>query len=400
MPKIKHLLNRASFGMSAEDLLYVQDKSLDQVIDKLFDVQYRPIDITRPGVNKVRKALDAGEKLDKEGKKIKRTLLFDLQNDWMTQMTLPIKQGNPFLERMSLFWHGHFACRIKDFRLASKYLENIRENSMGNFRNLLHVIAKDGSMIKYLNNQQNIKNKPNENFARELLELFSLGIGNYTEQDIKEAARAFTGWATDKKGDFLYKRRRHDEGQKVFFGRRGNFKGEEIIDIVLEKKEVAYFISTKIYQYFVNEEINRTHIEELSNVFFRSNYDIKTLMLHLFKSEWFYAPENIGNKIKSPIDLIVGVRSFLNLNFQKITNNVYLQRILGQELFNPPNVAGWNRDLKWINNSTLIYRSKLVALLLDKETFELSTKTEQEGFNFDKKVQRRFRNVKYNLKPV
>ena len=246
-----------------------------------------------------------------EIRKQERLSLIELIDSWLTYMASP--DCSPLRERMALFWHGHFACTSRLSGLAARQINTIREHALGNFRDLLIGIAKDASMIRFLNNQQNRKEQPNENFARELMELFTLGRGHYTEQDIKEAARAFTGWSSDFGGYFIFRPRWHDYGVKTFFGQDGNFDGTDIIDLILENRQTARFITEKIYRYFVSEIVNEGIVEDLSNQFYESGYQIDQLMRSIFESDWFYDPENRGTKFKSPVELMVGLTQTLSL---------------------------------------------------------------------------------------
>ncbi|MFK7935229.1 MAG: DUF1800 family protein, partial [Saprospiraceae bacterium] len=207
--------------------------------------------------------------------------------------------------------------------------------------------------------QQNRKDHPNENFARELLELFTIGRGNYTEQDIKEAARAFTGWGSNRRGEFIFKKPQHDFGQKTFMGKTGNFSGEDIINIVLEKPATAEFITRKIYRYFVNDHIDKKRVKALAASFYKSDYNLEQLLRTIFTSDWFYAKEHQGAKIKSPVELLVDLQKQLNLQFTDPKVLYFLQKNLGQILFQPPNVAGWAGGQNWIDNSTLLMRLQL-----------------------------------------
>jgi uncharacterized protein (DUF1800 family) len=223
-------------------------------------------------------------------------------------------------------------------------------------------------MIKFLNLNQNIKSSPNENFARELLELFTLGEGNYTEMDIKACSRAFTGYAHAFNGDFRFRKRQHDYGKKRFFEKEGFFNGDDIIDIILEQKQCAKFICEKIYRYFVNTRLNVDHIKDMVRVFY-GNYDIEKLMRYVFSSEWFYKYGNIGSKIKSPIELIVGIQRIIPVYFAKDNELLRLQVLLDQQLLNPPNVAGWKGGTSWITTNSLMLRIKLPSMLLEKESY-------------------------------
>ena len=228
-------------------------------------------------------------------------------------------------------------------------------------------------MNKYLNNKQNVKESPNENFARELMELFTLGVGNYSEKDIKESARAFTGWAFKKDGAFLIKHKKHDFGVKTFMGKTGDFDGDDIIDIILEQKQCARFICDKVYRYFVNPQINKNRLEEITELFYK-DYDIKKLMKYIFNSEWFYDAENIGVKIKSPIELLVGIQKTVPFRYLKKKQLLFVQKMMGQTLLDPPNVAGWKGNQHWIDSNTLMFRLKLPSLLLNNAQIDLVEK--------------------------
>ncbi|MEM0995284.1 MAG: DUF1800 domain-containing protein, partial [Bacteroidota bacterium] len=299
----------------------------------------------------------ASDEMKKEARQLRRQSLNQQKTDWIARMASP--KEDALLERMSLFWHGHFACTSKTPKLAVQQLNTIRQHALGSFRDLLLAISEDVAMIRFLNNQQNRKKSPNENYARELLELFTIGTGNYSEQDIKEAARAFTGWSSNGKGEFVFRKWEHDYDLKTFFGRTGNFNGNDIIDIILEQKETALFITEKIYRYFVNPKVDKDRIYTLAKSFYASNYDIGRLMRSIFESDWFYAPEHIGAKIKSPMDLVAGIMRTLEVDFSANTPLIRLQRFLGQELFAPPNVAGWKGDRNWIDHATLMLRLNL-----------------------------------------
>ena len=228
-------------------------------------------------------------------------------------------------------------------------------------------------MSKYLNNRQNVKESPNENFARELMELFTLGVGNYTEKDIKESARAFSGWSFKNNGDFFLRKQKHDYEEKTFFGKTGHFNGDDIIDIILEQKQCAKFICTKVYKYFVNPNVDQDRLEEITTLFYKE-YNIEKLMQHIFTSDWFYNEENIGAKIKSPIELLVGIHKVVPVTFNKKKQLHYLQKMMGQVLLYPDNVSGWKGDKNWIDSNTLMFRMKLPSLLLNNAIINLEEK--------------------------
>ncbi len=385
--KVQHLFWRAGFGLDFKTLEEVAQTSIPNIVDELLDRGSNPLKIPHhPMVSKL-----MGERMEMSSMKNKdltklqrnklrkegRLIVGQINTDWIYRMAST--DESPLLERMTLFWHGHFACESKLPHHAINQLNVIRQNALGNFKDLVLGIAKDASMIRYLNNQQNRKNSPNENFARELMELFTIGRGNYTEKDIKEAARAFTGWFSNTKGEFRFAKHQHDFSEKTFMGKTGNFDGADIIDIILKQKETATFVAQKVYSYFVNKKINTQHIQEMADVFYNSNYDIRSLMQYVFKADWFYARENIGSKIKSPIEFIAGLLKVLDVSFPDWKTLIFVQRALGQTLFRPPNVAGWEGGKAWIDNATLMFRLNIVAYLFQQSEVNFKEKEELEA---------------------
>ena len=386
--KVKHLYNRAGFGVSYTDLQKLSKKNLDKVVDNMLKDSQKddPINLVNDFESKrqllVQAGLYAKKDLNDDEKKMRQQIIReqnevsrDLNIAFITRM---INTDAPLREKMTLFWHGHFACRSNNPFFAQQ-LNNIqRTNALGSFKTLLVEVSKSPAMLQYLNNQQNRKGKPNENFARELMELFTLGRGNYTEQDIKESARAFTGWMYDKDGSFIFRQNLHDPGTKTFFGKIGNFEGENIIDIILEKPETAQFIARKVYKFFVNDNPNEDHIKELAAHFYNSKYDIASMMKKMFTSEWFYSPENVGTKIKSPAEFLVGLSREFYVTYNKPQVLIQLQSSLGQYLFNPPNVAGWPGGQSWIDSSSLMLRMRIPSLVLNDGEIDFSGKADPE----------------------
>lgn len=378
MSQLLHLYWRAGFGLSPAEWQSRSDWSVDQGVNDLFERANAPRALPAAAspdyTDMMVSAASANEKRQEE-----RRLMAGVSYDWLLRMANPAESA--LLERMCLFWHGHFACEIKFSQLATGQLNTLRTHALGNFRDLVLAIARDPAMIRYLNNQQNRKNAPNENFARELMELFTIGRGNYTEQDVKEGARAFTGWSSDRKGAFVFRRLLHDYGEKTFMGKNGNFDGTDIIDMLLARKETARFICWKVYRYFVNEQVDQARVEQLAEGFFASGYDISKLMQTIFRSDWFYAPENVGNRIKSPVELMAGMMRQLRVSNISTEGLLGLQRALGQILFKPPNVAGWPGGRYWIDNSTLLLRLQLAAGLFKAAEFDfqLSPELEQDA---------------------
>ncbi len=294
---------------------------------------------------------------------------------WLSEM---VHSAAQLREKMSLFWHGHFACRNLNSYFQQQLLEVIRTHALGNFGTLLAEVSTAPAMLQFLNNQQNRKNSPNENFAREVMELFTLGRGHYSENDVKDAARAFTGWGFDAQGQFQFRQFQHDTGSKTIFGKTGNFKGEEVLEMLLANPQTARFICTKMYKFFVNENVNTAHVEWLAKRFYDNKYEIKPLLTDLFTAEWFYAPENIGTHIKSPVELIAGIMRQLSVTVENEQALLLIQRGLGQILFYPPNVAGWPGGKSWIDSSSLLFRMRLPQLFALNEGMDINLKNDDD----------------------
>lgn len=295
----------------------------------------------------------------------------DLNVAWVSAM---IKSEHPLREKMSLFWHGHFACRTQNILFNQQLLSVIRDNALGDFGDLLSAVSKSPAMLQFLNNQQNRKQHPNENFAREVMELFTMGRGNYSERDVKEAARSFTGWGFDEDGTFTFREKQHDDGIKSLLGKEGNFNGDDVLKILLDQKQTARFITTKIYKYFVSETPDEERIAKLSEQFYHSGYNIKSLMRDIFMADWFYDSSIVGNRIKSPVELLVGIRRTVPMTFEKEETMLLFQRVLGQLLFYPPNVAGWPGGRNWIDSSSLMFRLRVPQVILYSQAFNVMPK--------------------------
>lgn len=370
--KIKHLYNRAGFGLTIKD--WQTKNNFQKSIDALFqNKNYHTLEtITLAEVQAAKEKIKSMDKADrKDLKQLLKDNVFELNNLWLNEM---INSDASLQEKMALFWHGHFACRSVNPYFDQQYLDIIRRNALGSFATLLKEISKTPAMLQFLNNQQNKKDHPNENFAREVMELFTLGRGNYTEQDIKEAARAFTGFGFDKTGEFKFRMQLHDFGTKTFQGKTGDFSGDDILQIILDKKECAYFITKKIYKFFVNDEIDESVVQQLSEQFYQSDYDIKSLMKTIFSSSWFYDEKNIGAKIKSPVELMAGMFRLIPTTFENTQSTLFIQRSLGQILLNPPNVAGWPGGRSWIDSSSLLFRMRMPQIIFYDKDLDMEPK--------------------------
>jgi uncharacterized protein (DUF1800 family) len=388
MHKLKHLLWRFGFGPRLkswekwtalpEASWWPKLKDDSALKPEYFDVADSAVKGLLMGVGELGKM--ERRDLDKEErKKIKEESREGLRNInllWMDEMAHSKAQ---LREKMALFWHGHFASRNVNILYQQQLLAVIRENALGNFGDLLRGVSKSAAMLAFLNNQQNRKKSPNENFAREVMELFTLGRGHYTETDIKEAARAFTGWGFRLNGDFAFRQFDHDGDSKTIFGKTGKFDGDDVLDMLLEKRETARFIARKVYKYFVNDQkIPEARVTWLGDRFFDSGYQIMRLLDDIARSDWFYAPENTGVRIKSPVELWVGICRTLPMELENDEAPLVLQKALGQILFFPPNVAGWPGGKNWIDSSSLMLRLRIPQILYAQSELDIRGKDDDD----------------------
>jgi uncharacterized protein (DUF1800 family) len=382
--KNQHLLWRAGFGPAAEQwnqLLATSPQKLYDALEKAsrkapmpFKVATNFADGLMNGIEGIRRTELTKEQRQEIQKKAREEIR-SINLDWLDEM---VNSEQQLREKMAFFWHGHFACRNINALYQQDLINTIRNNALGNFGTMLKEVSRSAAMLAFLNNQQNRKQKPNENFAREVMELFTMGRGNYTENDIKEAARAFTGWQFKLNGEFVFRPQLHDEGQKTVLGKTGNFDGDAVLDILLQQKETAHYLTNKLYKFFVNEEVNETRVKQLAESFYQSNYDISKLMRSIFTADWFYEEKNIGTHIKSPIELMAGIRRSLPMDMALPESQLYLQKVMGQILFYPPNVAGWPGGKNWIDSSSLMFRMRLPQILALKETIYIKAKTDDD----------------------
>ena len=372
-----HLLLRAGFGPNLFQIKDVDKQSLTEIWKNLSaNYPFVPLQIEDISENfdyqKVSK-LNAEEKKEVQRKNRKSNLEINLK--FLNQM---VRSEDQLREKMAFFWNGHFATRVVNSKFNLQLLNTIREKSLGNFGDLLRSVSQSPAMLQFLNNQQNKKGHPNENFAREVMELFTLGRGNYTEKDVQEGARAFTGWSFLPNGSFFERPKQHDFGPKTFLGKTGNFDGNDALNIILEQKATSKFIVTKIYKFFVNEKPDAKIVQYLSDKFYASKYDIKDLMEEIFTAKWFYKEENIGSKIKSPIELMAGIMRILPMQMLKPENLIVYQKLLGQMLLYPPNVSGWPSGKSWIDSSTLMLRLQIPQIWSGLKPLELAPKADDD----------------------
>lgn len=291
---------------------------------------------------------------------------------WVDRM---VRTPRPLEEKMTLFWHGHFATseeKLRDYRKIRLQLDTLRRGAIGNFGELLVAVAKDPAMLVFLDAAQNVKGAPNENFGREVMELFTMGVGNYSEDDIREAARAFTGWGNDDL-TFIVDAQKHDGGPKHFLGRDGNFTGEDILAIILEQKQTAIYIASKIYRFFVREDLSPAFAEQLGNLLRDNGYEIAPFLRTLFLSEDFYSEPSVATHIKSPTELIVSTYRKLGLTeLPGIPDPYTVSKTLGQVLLYPPTVAGWSQGRAWITPGLLFERANFAREVMFPNVIEFT----------------------------
>jgi uncharacterized protein (DUF1800 family) len=287
----------------------------------------------------------------------------NLQGWWLFRM---LAGAHPLQERLTLFWHDHFATsqdKVANLALMHQQNELFRRYALGHFWDkesggLLLATSRDPAMLVWLDSNSNRRASPNENFAREVMELFALGIGNYTEADIREAARAFTGWFVNK-NEFKFVSSEHDTGDKAVLGRRGNWDGADVVRIVADQPAFALFLVTKLYRHFVNENDapDPAVLSLLAAGFREREYDVSWLVSTILRSRLFYSPLAYRQKVTSPVDFAIGTSRRLEGSRVSPVALADVCSKLGQTLFHPPNVAGWEEGRAWINSSTLLGRS-------------------------------------------
>ena len=288
-----------------------------------------------------------------------------LKGWWLTEM---LTTDSQLTERMTLFWHNHFTSSLQKVRDAGlMYRQNLllRKYALGSFADMLRAVARDPAMLVYLDSATNRRGQPNENFAREVMELFTLGEGRYGESDIKEAARAFTGWSIDPaSGEFLWRPFQHDAGMKTVLGRSGDFQGEDVIEILLAQPATAEFVVGKLWKEFVSPQPDPAEVARIARVFRASGYQIKPVLRELLLGAAFWAPENRGALVKSPVELVVGTLRQFDVAFSDPLPFVLLLRNLGQDILSPPNVKGWPGGEAWIDTRTLLARKQFLERLM------------------------------------
>jgi uncharacterized protein (DUF1800 family) len=402
-----HLLERAGFGGTPEEIERLAALTPQQAVDSLVDYQridnsgaraFEESGVWDAGMDPfppsraeaVRLAREHGEALGvtvlppgspRRIQPVVDKFFYGLRANSIETQRLGVWWANrmlttkrPLEEKLTLFWHGHFAtgdAKVRDYRMMLRQNEMLRRNASGRLRDLLVGILEDPAMLVYLDNGENVRKHPNENFGRELLELFTMGVGHYTERDVREAARAFTGW-TNNVLEFKVDKDQHDFAEKTFLGRTGPLDGTDIIDTILNQDVTGEFVASKIYRYFAREEISPAVKTELGRGFKGSRYELRPLLKRIFLSKDFYSPASTATGIKSPVVLVVSTYRKMGLReLPTVPDFGRLTGALGQTLFDPPNVAGWAGGRTWITPATLLQRGNLFrdVLFADAKNF-------------------------------
>lgn len=368
-----HLMRRAGFGASRDELEGLAERGYANVVEDLLhpgDANAMPNDVIR----RYHSEMAEMRELNSAGAY------------WMYRM---VTTQNQLEEKLALFWHGLFATGYSKLNQASALVNQIdtfRRHSLGSFQAMLVELSKDPAMIIWLDNHDNHKDNINENYGRELLELFAMGVGNYTEEDIKECARAFTGWtlgnaeymSTRASRDsiwpysrinwhFNYRDYDHDDGEKTFLGHTGNFNGEDIIAIIVEQEATARFISTRLFQYFAADEVSpagEAVIGEMMRSYFDSGHEIRSVLRTLFNSDYFKSEEARFARVKGPVELVVGAVRMAGTYREPTFGADQLARhtmYMGQGIFQPPSVEGWHEGAEWIDSGALVERVNFVG---------------------------------------
>jgi uncharacterized protein (DUF1800 family) len=368
----RHLLNRTGFSATPTEIDAYAGLTREQAVDRLLAGAGRPAATPPPawatGFESPRRFRGMSAEERKLAVREIFQKAFELQSWWFTEM---LTTASPLNERMTLFWHNHFVSSVRKVRSPQlMYRQNVllRQHAFGNFGEMLRAVARDPAMVVYLDSASNRKGQPNENFAREVMELFTLGEGNYTERDIKEAARAFTGWSINiDTGDFMFRPMLHDDGTKTVLGRTGNLDGDAVLELLLARPQTAELIVAKLWREFVSLQPDPAEVPRIARLFRESGYDIKTALRGLLVSDAFYARQHRAALIKSPVDIVVGtLRQFQFTTGDVMPFTVTISQ-LGQVLFAPPNVKGWAGGEAWINSTTLLARKTFLERLFRTE---------------------------------
>jgi uncharacterized protein (DUF1800 family) len=374
-----HLLNRAAFGPTPDEIAAAHKKGLVATVEDLVEVKAEAANVPPPewahprnirevrmGVRESKDNPEQRQEKLREIRMMEGKEILDLRGWWLQRM---MTGPAPLLEKMTLFWHGHFATSVQKVKDAYwMWLENdtLRRNALGNFGVLTKKISRDPAMMIYLDLQQSRQEHPNENWARELMELFTVGIGNYSEQDIRESARAFTGYRLDMTiQQFRFAPFQQDKGTKTFMGRTGALSGDDIIDTLLRQPACAQFIGRKLWRFFVEDDPSPQIVDAVASRIRAHNYEMRPVLREIFSSTEFYSDRAMRTQIKSPVQYLLQTAKLLDTPLPSPLVSQNAMRQMGQILFAPPNVKGWDGGKAWITTSTLLFRYNFANYLIN-----------------------------------
>jgi uncharacterized protein (DUF1800 family) len=389
-----HLLSRAGFGGIPGDIEKLAALSPAEAVayfvdyEKIPDLSAAPPDWARPNPERSEQYMQIqhmykdekdstktedekraeAEKRRQMAQQIQReqfTNLQEMRYDWLERMA---NGPRPLQEKLTLFWHGHFATsaiKVRDAYFMWRQIDMFRQKGSGNWLDLLEATATDPAMLVWLDQAQSRREHPNENFARECMELFTLGEGHYTEKDVTEAARAMTGWSIDRPAEeYRYRPRIHDDGIKTVLGTTGNLDGRDVLEIIVAQPQAARFITAKLWRFFASDDPEAKLIDALADAFRAGGNNFAPFLRALFSSEEFYAETVMHSQIKSPVVWLVGTVRLLQRDLPPPLVATQMIKSLGQDLLLPPNVKGWDGGLSWITTNTLLARYNQAAILV------------------------------------
>ena len=369
-----HLLRRAGFGGTPAQVQFLAGMSREQAVEYLINfheipLEPIPIDVTPQWLPRGRKGEENSASLQQQFMARQRADMQQMQTIISWWIRMMVESPRPLQEKLVLFWHSHFTSGFREVKSSrAMYQQNqlFRERGAGNLRDLLIAVTHDPAMIIYLNSSQNRKGKPNENYARELMELFTMGTGHYTEVDVKEAARALTGIGIDpERGEAAFHPRQHDDGVKRILGRSGNFGADDVIDIILAQPATAEHLARRLWSFFAYENPDERVVRALAQALRDSKYELKPVLKAMFICDAFYGDKARFTHVKSPVELLVGTLRMLEIAPMDTTGMNYAMRAMGQQLFQPPNVKGWDGGFSWITTSTLYNRYNMICSIIE-----------------------------------
>ena len=374
-----HLLNRAGFGATPPEIDTAHQAGLEATLDRLLHPPNEPptneesFDWQKPenlrnrrrSLRELRQGPNPNREKIRAFLRERRDDMLDLGTWWLRRMA---DNRSPLVEKMTLFWHGHFATsaqKVKNAHWMWRQNETFRHHALGNFATLLGAISRDPAMMIYLDLAQSDKDHPNENWAREVMELFTLGIGHYSEEDIRESARAFTGYRLNLANqEFRYIRAQHDDGRKTFLGQTGHFSGADILQLIVQQPACPALIGRKLCRFFVEDQPASPLVEAVADSLRRSDLELRPVLRELFGSAEFYTDRVVRSQIKSPVQFLIQSCRLLESDLPPQQVTLGALRQMGQIPFMPPNVKGWDGGKSWISTSTLLFRYNFANYLL------------------------------------